>query len=125
MESPITAKAALLQALVSEPGYGLDLIERVKERTHGAVVLGQGSIYPALRALESEGFIESYESEEAISERGGRPRRYYRLTAEGLRAAREQGRALGSLIAATPLLERAVLGLCFFERRRSLLGGEP
>jgi PadR family transcriptional regulator, regulatory protein PadR len=99
MESPITAKAALLQALVSAPGYGLDLIERVKERTNGAVVLGQGSIYPALRALESEGLIESYESEEAISERGGRPRRYYRLTAEGLRAAREQGRVLVGLIA--------------------------
>lgn len=86
MEPPISSKAALLQALITGPGFGLDLIERVKERTKGAVVLHQGSIYPALRALEREGLLRSWEGETAPG-RGGTPRRYYELTAEGRRAA--------------------------------------
>jgi len=86
MDQPISAKSALLQALISKPGYGLDLIERVKERTKGAVELHQGSIYPALRALEREGLLRSWDGE-TTPERGGRPRRYYELTAEGKRAA--------------------------------------
>jgi PadR family transcriptional regulator, regulatory protein PadR len=89
VESPVTAKAALLQALVRGPGYGLDLIERVRAQTGGKLVLGQGSVYPALRDLEREGLLESYEGE-PVPERGGRPRRYYRLNAAGAKAAMEQ-----------------------------------
>ena len=89
MESPVTAKAALLQALASGPGYGLDLIERVKKQTNMAVELGQGSVYPALRDLEEDGLLESYEGE-PMPERGGRPRRYDKLTALGAKAAMVQ-----------------------------------
>jgi PadR family transcriptional regulator PadR len=89
MDAPISAKAALLQALISGPGYGLDLIERVKKQTQGKLELGQGSVYPALRDLEREGFLDSYEGE-PMPERGGRPRRYYKLNARGAKAAREQ-----------------------------------
>lgn len=95
MDSPISAKTALLQALISGDGYGLDLIERVKTRTNGEVSLNQGSVYPALRDLEREGLVKSYEGE-PLPERGGRPRRYYKLTALGQRSARDQGRTLAS-----------------------------
>ena len=88
MDAPVSAKVALLQALVSGPGYGLDLIERVKNQTQGRLVLGQGSVYPALRDLEREGLLDSYEGE-PMPERGGRPRRYYKLNAEGSRAVIE------------------------------------
>ena len=47
MDAPVSAKAALLQALISGPGYGLDLIERVKKQTRGKLVLGQGERIPA------------------------------------------------------------------------------
>lgn len=96
MDTPVTAKTALLQALVSGDGYGIELIERVRSRTHGRVRLHQGSVYPALRSLERERLIESYEGE-APTERGGRPRRYYRLTAEGLRAAQDDRLAAAGL----------------------------
>ena len=99
MDTPISAKTALLQALISGDGYGLDLIERVKKRTNGQVVLGQGSVYPALRDLEEEGLVRSYEGE-PMPERGGRPRRYYKLTAAGQKAATEQGRTLASFFLA-------------------------
>jgi PadR family transcriptional regulator PadR len=96
VETPITARAALLQALVIGRGFGLELIDRVKERTNGVVSLGQGSVYPALRALEDDGLVKSYDGE-PVPERGGRPRRYYELTAKGRRAAIAQGEAVLSL----------------------------
>jgi len=89
----IDPKTALLQALLAEDGYGLELIDRVKERTSGKVILGQGSIYPALRDLERDGLISSYQGE-PLPERGGRPRIYYRLTGEGRRAAVEEREAM-------------------------------
>lgn len=96
MDTPISAKAALLQALIRGPGYGLDLVERVKKQTKGSVSLGNASVYPALRGLEQEGLIESYEGE-PMPERGGRPRRYYKLTAVGKKAAMENRQTAAAL----------------------------
>ena len=56
----------------------------------------QGRVYPVLRQLESEGLLESYDGE-SLPQRGGRPRRYYRLTAEGRRAAIDDAQALSGL----------------------------
>ena len=97
--SPVTPRFALLQALISGPGFGLELAERVEERTGGKVKLHQGSLYPSLRALEREGLVESYKGE-TVPARGGRPRKYYRLTAEGQRAAREEQVAVQALMPA-------------------------
>src|ERR1019366_10243952 len=93
MDTPVTARAALLQSLIQGKGYGLELIDRVKARTKGGIKLGQGSVYPALRDLEDEGFVRSWDGEQ-LPERGGRPRRYYELTAEGHRAAVEHREAV-------------------------------
>jgi PadR family transcriptional regulator PadR len=93
----IDTKVALLQALIQGESYGLELIERVKDATRGQVKLLQGRVYPALRELEAEGLLESYDGE-PLPERGGRPRRYYKLTAEGRRAAREDARAILGLV---------------------------
>jgi DNA-binding PadR family transcriptional regulator len=49
--------------------------------------LKEGTLYPALHKLESEGLLESYEGSEK-----GRPRRYYRITKSG-RAALARDRA--------------------------------
>jgi len=99
METMVSAKAALLQALISGPGYGLELLERVRERTKGRVVLGQGSVYPALRSLERGGLVKSWEGP-PLDERGGRPRIFYELTAEGRRTAKEDRKAGAALFAA-------------------------
>src|SRR5712691_10475728 len=97
-------RSALLQALVEGDSYGLDLIERVKRRTNGKLKIVQGRVYPALRELEAEGLLESYDGE-SLPERGGRPRRYYKLTAEGLRLAKEEAKAVFGLL--KPALGRA------------------
>ena len=95
MDAPVSAKAALLQALGVGPGFGLDLIERVRERTNGLVELHQGSIYPALRALKNDGLVHTWTGE--CAEQGGRPRRYYELTAEGRQRVEQDRRALAGL----------------------------
>jgi PadR family transcriptional regulator PadR len=92
----VETKVALLQALIQGDSYGLELIERVKKMTNGSVVLLQGRVYPSLRQLESEGLLESYESE-PMQERSGRPRVYYKITAKGLRAARQDAKDISGL----------------------------
>lgn len=96
MENSITARGALLQALVEGPGYGLELIERVLKRTNGRFKLGFGSVYPMLRSLEREGLLRSWDGE-PVQETAGRPRRYYELTAKGLRVAKDDKKAVAGL----------------------------
>ena len=85
MQSPLSARAAILQVL-DYPAHGLELIHRVAQRTGGAVRLRQGSVYPALRRLEREGLVRSWEGQSTKG--GGRPRRYFELTVSGVKAAR-------------------------------------
>jgi PadR family transcriptional regulator, regulatory protein PadR len=93
----IETRMVLLQAFTHGESYGLEIIDRVKTLTKGEVRLAQGPVYPALRALESEGLLESYDGP-PLPERNGRPRRYYRITAAGERAARSDARALLGLL---------------------------
>jgi PadR family transcriptional regulator PadR len=97
MEAPISARTAILTVLLSGKSYGLEIIDRVRERTRGHILLNEGSVYPALRALEREGLLRSFDGE-PLPERGGRPRRYYELTGEGRRKAHEQRTALLRLL---------------------------
>lgn len=85
-----STQGVLLAALMDgQERYGLQLVERVRERTDGDVVLGQGTLYPALRALERDGLVMGSEGE-ALPEKGGRPRRFYKITSEGHRVASRQ-----------------------------------
>lgn len=97
---PVSTRAALLQALIDGPGYGLELTKRVKERTKGKMVIGQGRLYPTLWDLQEDGLVTCYETD-PVPERGGRPRKYYELTAEGLRSAREE-QVVGFLLFGVP-----------------------
>jgi PadR family transcriptional regulator, regulatory protein PadR len=64
----------------STPQYGYDLMKAAK--------LPSGTLYPMLARLQQDGLVHS-EWEAQRENAGGRPpRKYYRLTAEGLRVAR-------------------------------------
>ncbi len=93
----IDTRLALLQAFTHGESYGLEIIERVRKLSNGKIKIPQGRVYPALRALEAEGMLESYDGP-PLPERGGRPRRYYRITAAGERAARQDAKALYALL---------------------------
>ena len=72
---------SVLLADPSVPHYGLEISKKAN--------LASGTIYPLLARLEAAGWLESdWESIDPVAE-GRRPRRYYRLTGEGERAARD------------------------------------
>src|SRR3954452_7133549 len=74
----------VLRVLLEEPGrerYGYEVGE--------AAGLASGAIHPILARLEGAGWVES-RWEDVDSSQVGRPaRRYYRLTSDGVQAARE------------------------------------
>jgi PadR family transcriptional regulator, regulatory protein PadR len=69
--------------MITDPSaqhYGYDLMKAAK--------LPSGTLYPMLARLQQDGLVDS-EWEAQREDAGGRPpRKYYRLTAEGLRVAR-------------------------------------
>jgi DNA-binding PadR family transcriptional regulator len=83
----LSAEAALLHALSDGPGFGLDLIGRVRKRSDGRVQLSPGNTYPALERLRRQGLARSW----TVGTGKGRPRCYYELTPSGIdRAASER-----------------------------------
>ena len=79
----------LLSVLEREGGYGQDIAKRVQVLTGGEITLNAGSLYPALHRLVKAEWVESTWQE---SDRGGAPRKYYRLT-EGGQAALQTKKA--------------------------------
>jgi len=73
--------ALLLAALEPGPRHGYAVMEALRQATGGQLDLPTGTIYPALRRLETAGLITGSWSVVA-----GRQRREYRLTAAGVRA---------------------------------------
>ena len=53
----------------------------------------RGAVYVTLERLEEKGYLESWLGEPA-AERGGRPRRYYRVRPAGVRALEESWTSL-------------------------------
>ncbi|MGD2071253.1 MAG: PadR family transcriptional regulator [Gemmatimonadota bacterium] len=66
--------------------YGAAIVREIEERT-GRTAAG-GAVYVALRRLERKGLLSSRKGE-TTPDRGGRPKRYYRIGREGLAALRQ------------------------------------
>jgi len=77
----------LMAVLSDDPGHGYELSRRLTERSGGAFVVPEGSLYPALHRLERGGLVVS-----SWSSGDGRRRRVYRMTAAGRRAMAESRR---------------------------------
>ena len=109
METPVTAKTALLQVLLEGRGYGSELADRVAQRTQGRITLSQGSLYPALQKFEKAGLVASYDEEGdgKKDDHTGRPRIYYQLTEAGITEATAHRQMLAQLIGVESLPELA------------------
>ena len=92
----------LLATLRVEDAYGVPIAREI-EATAGRVVV-LGAVYAALDRLEERGLVASSIGD-PTPERGGRARRYFRVTARGLRALKDTQRALVALWANLPELE--------------------
>lgn len=74
--------------------YGVPIAAEIATKT-GREML-QGSVYATLERLETKGLVVS-ELGEATPQRGGRAKRYFKLTAEGVRQVHQAQRALEAL----------------------------
>jgi DNA-binding PadR family transcriptional regulator len=79
--------------------YGVPIAAEIADKT-GREML-QGSVYATLERLEAKGLVTSHLGE-ATPQRGGRAKRYFKLTAEGVRQVREAQRALEALWVGLP-----------------------
>lgn len=90
----------LLLAILSEgAAHGYAVIESLRQRSGGLFDLPEGTIYPALHRLESQGLLKSRWQDDAP-----RRRRVYELTAKGrqsLAKRQEEWRAFSNAINST------------------------
>jgi DNA-binding PadR family transcriptional regulator len=84
--------AMILQTVDNGSSYGFDIMD--------ATGLPSGTVYPALRRMETEGLVaSSWESSKKAAAGQRPPRKYYRVTATG-------SRVLVELQKRYPLLEK-------------------
>ena len=85
-------RGALVLAILSQLGeehYGYSLRERLASR---GLDINEGTLYPLLRRLESQGLLRSSWKVE-----GSRPRRYYGISSKGRKALAEVTREWNDL----------------------------
>ena len=87
---------------VGDDAYGVPIAQALEDAL-GRDVL-QGSVYAALDRLEAKGLLRSSLGD-PTPERGGRAKKYFTLTAKGLRDVREAQRALTTLWKGLPSLQ--------------------
>jgi DNA-binding PadR family transcriptional regulator len=78
----------LLAVLATGPQHGYAVIAELRRRSGVAFDLPEGTVYPALHKLQSDGLLTG-----SWSDAGGRPRRTYRITRKGRMALEEQHRS--------------------------------
>jgi len=78
----------LLLFLVNDLGntYGYQLIKEIGRRSEGFFHFKEGTVYPALRKLENNGFLQGEWREMP----NGQERRYYRITKKGKQVLEEK-----------------------------------
>src|SRR5687768_7601044 len=85
-------QVVLLSALrLGDTGYGVSIKDEIHKATKRDLTLG--TIHKTLVRLEEKGLLESRLGE-STPQRGGRAKRHYSVTPEGLKALRASMRAL-------------------------------
>jgi DNA-binding PadR family transcriptional regulator len=88
----------ILKLLSEERMYGYQLIQELDKRSNGIFKMKEGTLYPVLYRLEDSGMIESFWEQD--TERRSVPRKYYKITEEGLLGLRNMRIELDTLITA-------------------------
>ncbi len=76
---------------LGDDAYAVPVRREIEARAGRAPA--RGAVYVTLERLEQKGYLESWLGEPA-AERGGRPRRYYRVRPSGVRALEDSWVAL-------------------------------
>src|SRR5216117_3876606 len=110
MEQRLTLGAFDLMIMLAlmrlgEPAYGVPISREIEDASGRVVAVA--TLYAALARLEKRGLISS-QLGEPTAERGGRAKRYFRVTARGLREVRDAQRVFTSLWNGIPKLKGGV-----------------
>lgn len=94
----------VLLALIrqGDEAYGVTIADDIEQSTGKTVILA--SVYNTLERLEGKGFVRSSMGQ-PTAERGGRAKRYFEITAAGLRQVRAAKKALTILWRGIPVTE--------------------
>ncbi|MEZ5327536.1 MAG: helix-turn-helix transcriptional regulator [Verrucomicrobiales bacterium] len=80
------AEPIVLKLVAERAMYGYEIIKVVNERTNQAFEWKEGTLYPCLHRLESQGLIES----EWMTAESGKDRKYYKITRKGRARLKEK-----------------------------------
>ncbi len=94
----------LLLALMrlGNDAYGVTIARELEEQTDREIVIA--SVYARLERLEERGLVKSSLGD-STPERGGRAKRYFRITGDGVREVRDTRRSLMNLWKGLPELK--------------------
>jgi len=96
---PLPAAAfQILMSLADDDLHGYEIMRRVQEQTDGRTRMGPGTLYSSIQALLDAGFIAEVASVRSSEDPNDERRRYYRLTAAGRKAAREEAERLADVL---------------------------
>jgi len=88
-QSSVNLATLILAVLAEAPSHGYAIAREIERRSEAALRLGEGALYPALRGLEGEGFIEGRWETAA----GGPARKIYALTPDGAQELQKRTRS--------------------------------
>jgi PadR family transcriptional regulator, regulatory protein PadR len=91
---------------LSERAYGVTVRQEIELRTGREVSIG--AVYATLSRLEKKGLVHSYVGD-PTPERGGRSKRFFRVTAKGLAAANRTHRMVSRMADGLHLARRFAL----------------
>ena len=90
---------------LGDDAYGVPICREIEAQTSREVAVG--SVYATLERLEEKGFVSSALGK-PTAERGGRAKRYFRVTTNGVREVRKAQRSLMNLWSGLLQLERGM-----------------
>jgi DNA-binding PadR family transcriptional regulator len=90
---------------LGDGAYGVPIAREIEETSGRVVALA--TLYATLTRLEKKGLVSS-KLGEPTAERGGRAKRYFRVTTRGLREVRDAQRVFTSLWNGIPTLKGGV-----------------
>ena len=98
-----TLEMLILQTLTVQPLHGYAIAQQIQRLSDGALIVEQGSLYPALERLLQQGWATAKWGESPT----GRRARYYTITATGRRRLGEEIEGFDSaLLAINRVLRR-------------------
>ncbi|WP_036720688.1 PadR family transcriptional regulator [Paenibacillus harenae] len=77
-----STEVIILSLLSEQVMYGYELAQKIENESEGFLRFREGTLYPALKKLETQGFVESYWRNSTEGPR----RKYYKITNTGKKA---------------------------------------